>query len=140
MKVETPKKTKAPLESTLARVCVDLSKSTFHVVGLDAEGNKVLRRKFNRENFKEWLARPDLPKVIVAMEACGGAQWWGAYCQSLGHTPMMIPPHQVKPYATSQKNDFNDAEAIGEASLRPRTTSVPVKTPNQQDLSMLIAS
>ena len=140
MKVETPKKAKAPLESPLARVCVDLSKSTFHVVGLDAEGNKVLRRKFNRENFKEWLARPDLPKVIVAMEACGGAQWWGAYCQSLGHTPMMIPPHQVKPYATSQKNDYNDAEAIGEASLRPKTTSVPVKTPEQQDLSMLIAA
>ena len=71
MKVETPKKVKSPLESILARVCVDLSKSIFHVVGLDAEGNKVLRRKFNRENFKEWLARPDLPKVIVALEACG---------------------------------------------------------------------
>ena len=71
MKVETPKKTKATLESTLVRVFVDLAESTFHVVGLDAEGNKVLRRKFNRENFKEWLARPDLPKVIVALEACG---------------------------------------------------------------------
>ena len=140
MKVETPKKTKVTPESALVTVCVDLSKNTFHVVGLDAEGKKILRRKFNREGLVEWLARPDLPRVIVAMEACGGAQWWGTYCQSLGHTPMMIPPHQVKPYATSQKNDFNDAEAIGEASLRPRTTSVPVKTPNQQDLSMLIAA
>ena len=74
------------------------------------------------------------------MEACGGAQWWGTHCQSLGHTPMLIPPHHVKPFATSQKNDINDAEAIGEASLRPKTTAVPVKTPEQQDLSMLIAA
>ena len=140
MKVETPKKTKNSPESSLSRIGVDLSKSTFHVVGLDADGKKILRRKFNREGFKAWLARPDLPRVIVAMEACGGAQWWGTHCQSLGHTPMLIPPHHVKPFATSQKNDINDAEAIGEASLRPKTTSVPVKTPEQQDLSMLIAA
>ena len=140
MKVETPKKTKITSESTLVTVCVDLSKNTFHVVGLDAEGKKILRRKFNREGFRDWLARPELPRVIVAMEACGGAQWWGQLCQSLLHTPMLIPPHHVKPFATSQKNDFNDAEAIGEASLRPRTTRVPVKTPEQQDLAMLISA
>jgi hypothetical protein len=33
--------------------------------------------------------------------------WWGQVCQSLLHTPMLIPPHHVKPFATSQKNDFN---------------------------------
>ena len=140
MKVETPKKTKITPESTLVTVCVDLSKNTFHVVGLDAEGKKILRRKFHREGFRDWLARPELPRVIVAMEACGGAQWWGQVCQSLGHTPMLIPPHHVKPFATSQKNDFNDTEAIGEASLRPRTTRVPVKMPEQQDLAMLISA
>ncbi len=107
MKVETPKKTKITPESTLVTVCVDLSKNTFHVVGLDAEGKKILRRKFHREGFRDWLARPELPRVIVAMEACGGAQCWGQVCQSLGHTPMLIPPHHVKPFATSQKNDFN---------------------------------
>ncbi len=139
MKVETPKKKQITLEVSIVTVCVDLSKNTFHVVALDADGKKILRKKFNREAFKDWLSRPELPRAIVAMEACGGAQWWGAYCQSLGHTPRLIPPHHVKPFATSQKNDYNDAEAIGEASLRPRTPSVPVKTPEQQDLSMLIA-
>jgi transposase len=139
MKIQTPKKTKASPESALARVGVDLSKNVFHVMGLDAQGNKILRKKFNREGFQSWLARLDHP-VVVSMEACGGAQWWGQVCQSLGHTPMLIPPHHVKPFATSQKNDFNDAEAIGEASLRPRTTRVPVKTPEQQDLAMLISA
>ena len=139
MKVETPKKSQITLEASIVTVCVDLSKNTFHVVALDTDGKKILRKKFNREAFKAWLGRPELPRAIVAMEACGGAQWWGTYCHSLGHTPRMIPPHHVKPFATSQKNDYNDAEAIGEASLRPRTPSVPVKTPEQQDLSMLIA-
>ncbi len=139
MKIQTPKKTKAFQESALARVGVDLSKNVFHVVGLDAQGNKILRKKFNREGFQGWLARLD-NSVVVSMEACGGAQWWGQVCQSLGHTPMLIPPHHVKPFATSPKNDFNDAEAIGEASFRPRTTTVPVKTPEQQDLAMLIAA
>jgi transposase len=103
----TPKKKQITLEASIVTVCVDLSKNTFHVVGLDSDGKKILRRKFNREAFKSWLARPELPRAIVAMEACGGAQWWGAYCQTLGHTPRMIPPHHVRPFATSQKNDFN---------------------------------
>ena len=58
MKVETPKKPKITTESAIVTVCVDLSKSTFHVVGLDAGGNKILRKKFNRESFRDWLARP----------------------------------------------------------------------------------
>jgi transposase len=139
MKIQSPKKTTSSPESTLVRVCVDLSKNTFHVVGFDAKGSKVLRKKFSRDQFKEWLARPELPRVIVAMEACGGAHWWGQHCQSLGHTPKLLPPHQVKPFALSQKNDMNDAEAIGEALRSPKVRPVPVKTPGQQDLAMLIA-
>ena len=52
MKVETPKKRTITLEASIVTVCVDLSKNTFHVVALDADGKKILRKKFNRENFK----------------------------------------------------------------------------------------
>ena len=92
MKIQTLKKTTPSPEYTLARVCVDLSENTFHIVGFDAKGSKVLRKKLSRNHFMEWLARPDLPPVVVAMEACGGAHWWGQYCQSLGHTPKLLPP------------------------------------------------
>ena len=34
---------------------------------------------------------------------------------------------------------IDDAEAIGEASRNPKTVPVPVKTLEQQDLTMLIA-
>ncbi len=140
MSVKTSKTKNSSPESLLVRIGVDLSKDAFHVVGLDDKGHKIFRKKFTRESFKLWLSRPDLPRLTVAMEACGGAQWWGSTCQVQGHEPMLIPPHQVKPFATSQKNDYNDAEAICEASLRPRTTKVPVKTPEQQDLTMVLAA
>ena len=140
MKIQTLKRTTPSPESTLVRVCFDLSKNTFHIVGFDAKGSKVLRKKFSRDHFMEWLARPDLPRVVVAMEACGGAHWWGQYCQSLRHTTKLLPPYQVKPFALSQKNDFNDAEAIEEAFRSPKVRPIPVKTPGQQDLAMLIAA
>lgn len=141
MSVKTSKSPKSSPEFLLlVRIGVDLSKDTFHVVGLDEKGHRIFRKKFTRESFKTWLGRPELPRMTVAMESCGGAQWWGSYCQAQGHVPMLIPPHQVKPFATSQKNDFNDAEAICEASFRPRTTKVPVKTPQQQDLAMVLAA
>src|SRR5215212_7408213 len=38
----------------------------------------------------------------------------------------------IQPYRTSQKNDANDADAMGEAVARPRTRFVPVKSEGQQ--------
>lgn len=38
----------------------------------------------------------------------------------------------IKPYRTKQKNDRNDAEAIGEAVSRPHMRFVPIKTVEQQ--------
>ena len=107
MSVKTSKPPKSSPEFLLVRIGVDLSKDTFHVVGVDEKGHRIFRKKFTRESFKTWLGRPELPRMTVAMESCGGAQWWGSYCQAQGHVPMLIPPHQVKPFATSQKNDFN---------------------------------
>src|ERR1700730_8487877 len=39
--------------------------------------------------------------------------------RQLGHEPRIIPAIYVKPFVKGQKNDYNDAEAIAEASLRP---------------------
>jgi transposase len=48
-----------------------------------------------------------------------------------------MSPHFVTPYRKSQKNDGNDAEAIGEAAGRPTTRFVPVKSGTQQDVQAL---
>ncbi len=55
----------------------------------------------------------------------------------LGHKPRIIPAIYVKPFAKGQKNDYNDAEAIAEAALRPNLRFVPEKTQAQLDLQAL---
>lgn len=58
---------------------------------------------------------PRLPaRCIVAMEACGGAHFWGREIGRLGHEVRLIPPAYVKPFVKGQKNGVADAEAICE--------------------------
>ena len=46
----------------------------------------------------------------------------------------IIPAIYVKPFVKGQKNDYNDAEAIAEAALRPNLRTVRAKTQDQLDL------
>ena len=55
----------------------------------------------------------------------------------MGHEVNLIPSQNVKPFWRGNKNDANDAVAIGEAFLRQRMRFVPVKTIEQQDIQML---
>jgi transposase len=50
---------------------IDLAKRVFHVVGMDATGNVVLRKRLTREALLPFIAQ--LPLGIIGMEACGGA-------------------------------------------------------------------
>ena len=54
--------------------------------------------------------------------------------RALGHEPRIIPAMYVKPFVKGQKNDYNDAEAIAEAALRPNSHLVREKTQDQLDL------
>jgi transposase len=49
----------------------------------------------------------------------------------------LIPAQFVKPFLKSNKNDFLDAEAIGEAVARQNMRFVPIKTDDQLDLQAL---
>ena len=68
----------------------------------------------------------------MAMEACGGAHFWGREIGKLGHQVRLIPPAYVKPFVRRQENDAADAEAICEAAQRPNMRFVPVKTEEKQ--------
>ncbi len=50
---------------------IDICKNTLHLIGLDAEGNIVLRRKLSRSQMMVRLA--NLPPCLIGMEACVGA-------------------------------------------------------------------
>lgn len=55
----------------------------------------------SRAKLKEWLVKQKLS--LVAMESSGGAHYWARFAKSLGHKVMPIPPKQVKPFRTGQK-------------------------------------
>jgi transposase len=111
---------------------IDLGKQWFHLIGLDRDGAIVLRKKMSRAQLRAFAATA--PRMIVAMEACGGSQYWGRVFTHAGHEARIVPAQFVKPYVKTNKNDFNDAEAIAEAASRATMRFVPLKTTEQLEL------
>ena len=59
-----------------AFVGIDLGKNWFHLVGVDAAGAAVFRKKMNRAQLAQFAATA--PACIVATESCPGSQGTGA--------------------------------------------------------------
>lgn len=55
----------------------------------------------------------------------------------MGFEPRIISANYVEPFNKGQKNDYNDAEAIAEAALRPNLKIVPEKSQDLFDLQAL---
>jgi transposase len=119
----------------LASIGIDIGKEVFHVVGFGTDGKIALRRKIKRLALVETFRR--LPPSVVGMEACLSAHFVSRTLRQLGHQPRIIPAIYVKPFVKGQKNDYNDAEAIAEAALRPNLRVVREKTQDQLDLQAL---
>jgi transposase len=117
---------------TLASIGVDIGKDVFHIVGFDADGKIAFRRKIKRLALVDTFKK--LPPCVVGMEACLSAHFVSRALRQLGHEPRIIPAIYVKPFVKGQKNDYNDAEAIAEAALRPNLRTVREKTQDQLDL------
>jgi transposase len=92
-----------------------------------------------RSIVRAWLrCLPILPPCTIGLEACSGAHQLARELAQLGHTVRIIAAKFVAPYRTSGKNDRNDARAIVDALLHPRTRFVPVTTLEQQALLSLL--
>ena len=119
----------------ITAVAIDTAKQTFYLVGFSRTGKVEGRRKLGRSALKRWLAKQ--PPLTVFMEACGGSHDWGRVLKKQGHTVKLIAPQFVKPFRQGQKNDWNDALAIGIAGLQPTMRFVAVKSEDQQSLQAL---
>jgi len=111
---------------------IDIAKRIFQVHGVNKSGKTILKKKFMRDQVLTFMS--NLPKCLVGMEACGGANYWAREITKLGHEVKLMAPQFVKPYVKTNKNDQADAEAICEAVSRPNMRFVPIKAIEQQDI------
>jgi len=114
---------------------IDLGKNVCSIVGLDASGAVVLRRRVKRETLIGLVAK--LPASIIAMEACCDAHYLGRLFADQGHDVRLMSPEYVRPYIKAQKNDDRDAEGIAEAATRPTMRFVELKSQEQLDMQTL---
>ena len=123
------------MNNNINLLAIDIAKINFQLHGVDDTGNIVLRKKLTRTKLIEFITT--LSKCTIAMEACGGANFWARKFTELGHDVKLISPQFVKPFVKTNKTDRNDAEAICEAAGRPSMRFVSPKSIEQQDLQSL---
>ena len=114
---------------------IDLGKTVFHFVGVNARGEVVVRKKGSRTQLLRFTS--NLQECLIGMEACGGSHFLGRALREQGHDVRLMPAQYVKPYVKTNKNDYIDAEACAEAVTRPTMRFVPIKTDDQLDLQSL---
>lgn len=115
---------------------IDLAKNSFSICVMNKVG-RVLKR-YNNVKRPQLLTRiMNGHKGVVAMEACGGSNYWARSFESCGFETRIIAAQFVKPFVKSNKNDEIDAEAICEAASRPQMRFVTTKSEEQQDIQNL---
>ena len=119
----------------ITTIGLDLAKNVFHVVCFDKRFKEQSKRMLRRHQVLKYFAK--LPSCCIAMEACSSASYWGREFRKLGHEVRLIPAQHVKRFLPGNKNDYNDARAIAEASTRPNIRAVAVKTVAEQDMQAL---
>ena len=122
--------------SKIRVVGIDIAKSVFQVCVWMVDGSVAWNRKISRQKLLDTLRQFE-SGTLIAMEACSTSHFWGGTLNSMGYNVKLIPAQHVKAFVRSQKNDANDALAIGETACRPSIHFVPVKTKEQQDIKAL---
>ncbi len=119
----------------VAVIGIDIGKTTFHLVAVDASGAIQWKKKCSRSQLMRHM--DGMTPCLVGMEACCGAHHLARELTMLGHDVRLMAPQFVKPFLKSNKNDYLDAEAIAEAVQRPTMRFVPAKSVDQLDLQAL---
>jgi len=114
---------------------IDIAKQIFHLVKINEFGKIVLRKKLRRVQLLNYISNH--PQSSIAMESCASSQHWAREFKQLGHEVVLLPAQHVKPYVRGNKNDYNDALAIAEASRFQEIRPVAIKTVEQQSIQAI---
>ena len=118
------------LSAELPIIGMDIAKNVFQLHIVDPGTGEVERKKLKRDRVAPFFANRACS--VVALEACGGAHYWGRTLAALGHQVKLLPPNQVRPFVVRDKSDAHDAQAIWVAAQQPHLREVPVKSEQQQ--------
>ncbi len=119
----------------ITTIGLDLAKNVFHVVCFDERFKERSKRMLKRHQVLKYFA--NMPPCCIAMEACSSASYWARELIALGHEAKLVPAQHVKRFLPGNKNDYNDARAIAEASTRDGIRTVAIKTIGEQDIQAL---
>lgn len=122
---------------TAELAALDIAKNVIQIFAIEPNSDGVLspvNKQVRRADLLKMFANK--PKTTIAMEACGGSQYWARELIKLGHEVCLLHPKAVKPYVQGSKNDKNDAIGIYRACVNG-CRRVAVKGINERDLSML---
>jgi transposase len=109
---------------------VDIAKRLFQVHEVNMATGAITSVQLKRAKFLEHFHNRST--CVIGMEACGGAQHWARRLMALRHVVKLLPAKRVRPFATGNKNDVADAQAIWTAVQQPGVKTVAVKTEAQQ--------
>ena len=107
-----------------------MGKNVCSLVGFDASGAVVLRRRAKRETLIALAAKLTPCKVAMGHHL-------GRVFAAHGHDVRLMLPEYVRPYVKAQKNDDRDAEGVAEAATRPTMRFVELKSQEQLDMQTL---
>ena len=92
----------------ISTIGIDLGKTVFHFVGLNARGEVVVRKKGSRTQLLRFTS--NIRGSLIGMEACCEALIFSAVrCVNKGMMQGLMPAQYVKPYVKTNKNDYIDA-------------------------------
>jgi transposase len=109
---------------------LDLAKRVFQVHAVEVNTGEMVRVALKRSQVLRFFANRE--PAVVAMEACGSAQYWARELLKLGHEVRLITAQFVRPFVKTNKTDAADAEGIWEAAQRPGLRYVALKSEEQQ--------
>ena len=116
-------------------IAIDLAKHSFQVCKFNSDGKIDYNKAMSRKALIALLGNH--VSALVAMEACGGSNYWARLARRHGHQVKIIQPRAVKGLQLKQKTDKNDAYAIGIAAQLPHINSCGIMEEDEQGLQAL---